>query len=190
MLEILAIPAVRERVAPITIERYHRMIDLGVFAEWKVELLNGVLVEKMSRSALHVFLVQCLFKRLLQFCPESEFSVRKEDPITIGDSEPEPDISVVRGQDAEFRQTKPTSAQFVIEVAMSTLAVDRAKASVYAEAEIPEYWIIRPGAKKTEVYRNPVEGTYSEKTEVPADQAIESTALPGFAFHLAKTLAG
>ena len=79
MLEVLDSPDIRKRVAPITIERYHRMIDLGVFAEWKVELLNGVLVEKMSKSELHLFLVDLLVELLFGYCSGSDFWVRKEE---------------------------------------------------------------------------------------------------------------
>ena len=189
MLEILTIPAIRERVAPITIERYHRMIDLGVFADWNVELLNGVLVEKMSKSNLHIFLVKRLHKLLSHFCGDSELDVQKEDPITIENSEPEPDISVVEGSEFEFRESKPTTARFVIEVAINTISVDRAKAVDYAKAGIPEYWIIRPESGKTEVYRNPVNRKYTEKTEVSAEITLDSTALPGFSFNLAEALA-
>ena len=57
MLELLESPEVRRHVAPINIDQYHRMIDLGVFDAWPVELLDGVLVEKMSKSELHVYLV-------------------------------------------------------------------------------------------------------------------------------------
>ncbi len=189
MLEILAIPDVRERIAPITIERYHRMIDLGVFADWNVELLNGVLVEKMSKSALHMFVIDCLLELLQQHCPKSDYLVRQEGAITIGDSEPEPDVSAVLGARSQFKNTKPNTAQFVAEVAISSLAIDRAKAPTYAQAGIPEYWIVQPETRATEVYRNPANGEYTEKTEVPAETTLESSALPGFTFNLAETLA-
>jgi len=35
MIEILDSPEWRQRVAPIPVERYHRMIDAGVFDDWK-----------------------------------------------------------------------------------------------------------------------------------------------------------
>lgn len=187
MIEVLEIPDVRERVAPISIERYHRMIELGVFDDWNVELLDGALVEKMSKSELHVFLVHLLFQALSKFCTES-LLVRKEDPITIGNSEPEPDISVVRGSLQDFRRSKPTSAEFVIEVAISSLGVDRAKAANYAQAGIPEFWLICPDEGLTEIHRNPVAGEYTKRVEIAANQTLESSALPGFTFNLADAL--
>lgn len=190
MLEILNVPDLRSRVAPVTIERYHRMIELGVFEGWDVELLNGVLVEKRSKSKLHFYLVQYLFQQLSRFCPPSEFLIGKEDPITIGDSEPEPDISVIEGQLSQFRHAKPTTARFVVEVAITSLAVDRAKAADDAKAGIPEYWIVRPEDGLTEIYRGVAkdDGGYTERSEVPASAVIECAALPGFSFRLAEAL--
>lgn len=188
MLEALEIQDIRERVAPITIERYHRMIDLGVFDGWNVELLNGVLVEKMSKSELHVYLVDLLVELLRDFCASAKFWVRKEDPITIGDSEPEPDVSVIAGARSDFRRSKPTTAQFVAAVAVSSLGVDRAKAADYAKAGIAEYWIVRPEELLIEIYRNPIDGAYTERTELSGETAVDSIALSGFSFALADAL--
>ena len=189
MLEVLEIPEVRKRVAAVTVERYHRMIDLGFFAERPVELINGVIVEKMSKSALHLYLVALLLKSLQRHCAEAVFWVRKEDPITIGNSEPEPDLSVVKGSLEDFRHVKPTTAQFVAEVAINSLALDRAKVREYGKAEVPEVWLVQPEERAIEVYRNPLAGVYSEILEVPAETVLESIALPGFAFRLADALA-
>ena len=188
MLEVLDSPEIRKCVAPITIDRYHRMIESGIFDEWQVELLGGVLVEKMSKSKLHIFVVQVLYRLLMQSCREPDFLVQKEDPITVGNSELEPDLSVIRGAITHVSQTKPTSAQFVIEVAISSLVIDRAKAADYAVAGIPEYWIVRPDVNLIEVYREPVDGIYCDIEEVSGDETLSSVALPEFSLHLAHTL--
>jgi Uma2 family endonuclease len=151
--------------------------------------LNGVLIEKMSKSGLHVYLVDLLAELIREFCIGQALWVRNEAPITIGNSEPEPDISVVEGARTEYRRTKPTTALFIIEVAISTLGVDRAKAMDYALAGVPEYWIIRPDDELAEVYRVPVDGEYSERTEVTSETTLESSALPGFTFNVAEALA-
>ena len=189
MLEVLDLPAIRKQVAPISVDRYHRMIDAGLFDDWDVELIDGALIKKMSKTPLHVFVVLHLFDRLTDYCSGTPFQVRKEDPLTIGNSEPEPDISVVEGPRSRFMDTNPTTGQFVIEVAISTLAMDRAKTNDYAAAAIPEYWIVRPKAQKVEVYRKPNNGQYAEKQVIEAGTTIESTALPEFSFNLADALA-
>ena len=164
------------------------MIECGLLDEWQVELLQGVIVSKKSESELHLFVVDWLLEHLLQFCVGSEWWVRKEDPLLMGDSEPAPEISVIMGTRSQFRHSKPTHAQFVIEVAISSLSIDRAKASIYAQAGIPEYWIIQPEAGMIEVYRQPENGRYTEIIEIVSTTLLESSALPGFAVDLAKVL--
>jgi Uma2 family endonuclease len=189
VLDVLEIPEVRERVVPVTVDRYHRMIELGFFEERPVELINGVIVEKMSKSELHLYLVDLLRELLQDHCAGTGFWVRKEDPITLANSEPEPDLSVVPGSRGEYRHAKPTTARFIIEVAIHSLALDRAKTREYAKAGVPEVWIVQPEAGITEVSRHPVDGGYTERLDVPADTTLESTALPGFAFRLGEALA-
>ena len=96
---------------------------------------------------------------------------------------------MVQGSRVQYRHAKPTTAQFVIEVAIHSLALDRAKARDFAQAGVSEVWIVQPEERITEVHRNPVAGTYSEVFEVPAEQVLHSSALPGFQFNLSDALA-
>lgn len=185
MIELLNLPEFRERVAPISVELYHRMIDQGVFGDKSYELIEGALVEKVSKSELHVMIVRQLFHLLNSHCPEG-FFVQKEDPITLDTSEPEPDLALIEG---DWRLvTKPKTARIVIEVAITSLTEDRAKTAGFARAGIPEFWIVRPESGETEIYREPEEGTYKVKETVDADKTIHSTALPEFRFCLAELL--
>ncbi|MFT5468886.1 MAG: Uma2 family endonuclease [Verrucomicrobiales bacterium] len=188
MIEILDIPSIRERVAPISIEDYHAMIDAGRFDDRSVELLEGVIVDKMSKTELHLFLVVLLEDLLKKACDGLDLWVRKEDPIETQDSEPEADLSVVEGSFRDYRNTKPTTARFVIEVAVTSLARDRAKAPIYASAGIPEYWIVRPEDEVIEVYRNPRAGIYADSFEVSSNETIDSVAIPSFSLCLAKEI--
>jgi Uma2 family endonuclease len=71
-------------------------------------------------------------------------------------SEPEPDAAVVRGTVRDFAAEHPTSAVLVVEVSDSTLAFDRdVKASLYAAAGIPEYWIVNLVERQLEIHREP-----------------------------------
>jgi Uma2 family endonuclease len=188
MIEILDIPAVRRRVAPLTVERYHRMIDAGFFDDWQVELLNGVLVEKMSKSPIHQFVVDFLVTALREACDDTEYWVRQEGPLTVGRSEPEPDVSVVLGSRAQFKRSNPVTAKLVIEVAVSSLEIDRAKAEIYARGGVPEYWIVCPEEQLTEVYRRPAQEIFAEHQIIPAAVTVECDALPGFLFNLTRAL--
>lgn len=185
MIELLNLPEFRERVAPISVELYHRMIDQGVFGDKSYELIEGALVEKMSKSELHIMVVRKLFHLLDHHCPEG-FFVQKEDPITLDISEPEPDLAVIEG---DWRiVAKPETALLVIEVAITSLTEDRAKAAGFARAGIPEFWIVRPESGVTEIHLEPEEGTYQVKETVDADIMIHSTVLPEFGYCLTELM--
>src|SRR6266576_1243043 len=132
MSAILKIPEVRRRVSPLSVEEYHR---LGEYNEngRRTELIRGILIEKTSKSPLHRILASRLYRRFLAHLPEG-FSIWKEEPLTFVDSEPEPDISITKGSEEDYAKCHPTSAELVIEIAVSSPSLDRANAALYAEA--------------------------------------------------------
>ncbi len=158
MIEILESPAIRRQVALLSVESYHRLRDLGLVSV-KTELLQGVMVEKMTKSPLHTLIVHRLHDRLAMGLP-SGYQLRKEDPLTLAHSEPEPDLAIVRGDIERFRTHHPTTAELVAEVAVSSLQVDRAKASLYAEAAVPLYWLVLAEQHAIEVYSEPTPSRY------------------------------
>src|SRR5205823_11236189 len=117
------------------------------------------------------------------------FVVRREDPITLADSEPEPDISVVRGRAADFFTAHPTSAELVVEIAVSSLALDRELASLYAEAGVKEYWIVLATERKVEVYRRPEGGRYQDKQLVANGELLECSSVGGVRIRVADLFA-
>ena len=177
MAAILEIPEVRRRVSPLTVEEYHR---LGEFNDngRRTELIRGIIIEKMSKSPLHRIVASRLYRRLLALLPQG-FCVWKEEPLTFVDSEPEPDISVTQGQEDDYARAHPTSAELVVEVAVSSPDLDRANASLYAEAGIKEYWIVLALQKQVEVYRQPSQGQYQQILTCRGDDFIECRSLPG-----------
>ena len=66
-----------------------------------------------------------------------------------------------------------------MEVAVSSIELDRAKAQIYAEAGVKEYWIVHPQEKQVEVYRHPEATGYGEQTTASRQSVLESAALPG-----------
>jgi Uma2 family endonuclease len=151
--DILEIPEVRRRVSPLSVAEYHR---LGEFNEngRRTELIRGIMIEKMSKSPLHRITTSRLYGRLLALLPQG-FSVWKEEPLTFVDSEPEPDISITRGQEDDYARSHPTSAELVVEVTVSSPTLDRANAALYAEAGIKEYWIILGLERRVEITDSP-----------------------------------
>jgi len=153
----------------ITVAEYHHALEAGVFGpEPRVELLEGLVVEKMSKNPPHILatdLIQYLMNRIL---PAGYF-ISMGNPVTIEarDGEPEPDASILRGQLRDYtgRTRTPTDMVLVIEVADSSYSYDRyQKSSTYAAAGIPIYWILDLNRRRLEVFTNPV----SENAETPA----------------------
>ena len=146
MIELLEKPAIRELALPITVEQYHQLGAAGIISE-RTELLRGVILGKMTKSPLHVYLVARIVEWLRGALAAGHY-VRKEEPLTLADSEPEPDAAVVQGKAEDYRAQHPTKAELVIEVAIATVDLDQEKAAVYATAGIPEYWIVIPCCKR------------------------------------------
>ncbi|MDM8560323.1 Uma2 family endonuclease [Candidatus Parabeggiatoa sp. HSG14] len=178
-IAILENACVREQVISISVNQYHKMNELGIIPE-KTELVDGVVLEKMSKSPLHSYIVFLLNDFFAKHLSEM-YIVRKEEPLTFKHSEPEPDIAIVKGQMKDFKTAHPNHAELVIEVAISSLKLDRAKSDVYALAEIPEYWVVIPTKKQIEVYTIPDNGRYkvvqiyrqTDKIEVMRDLILD-----------------
>ncbi|MFM8708463.1 MAG: Uma2 family endonuclease, partial [Planctomycetia bacterium] len=157
--------------------QYHRLSAEGIVPE-RTELLQGVIIEQMTKSPLHTFLVQRLARWIGAATPEGWF-LRKEEPLTLADSEPEPDLAVVAGCPDDFRTAHPTTAALVVEVAIATLGIDRAQADVDAAAGIAEYWIVIPESRTVEIHRRPGRAGYGEKLTVSAaDAPLQPDRLP------------
>ncbi|MBM3268947.1 MAG: Uma2 family endonuclease [Candidatus Sericytochromatia bacterium] len=146
------------RLKKWTRAQWHRLIDRGVLGEDdRVELLDGDIVEMTPQSELHAATVHIVSDALRQAFGAG-FAVRVQSPVALDDrSEPEPDVSVVRGSQRDFRSERPHAPDLIVEVALSSLETDRdRKSSLYARAGRPEYWIVNLDEMVVEVYRNPV----------------------------------
>lgn len=185
--EILEIPEVRRRVSPLSVEEYQRLGEFNAHGR-RTELIRGIVIEKISKSPQHRILASRLYRRLLSQLPEG-FCVWKEEPLTFLDSEPEPDISVTRGTEEDYAQSHPTTAELVIEIAVSSAALDRASAALYAEAGIKEYWIVLASERRIEVYRRASTGQYQEPLICGPGDLLECAVLPGVRIRVADLFA-
>jgi len=161
MLPAMENPALRTRLAPMSMKQYHALVNAGELSN-DVEFLEGSLVEKMPKTPKHKIIVMKLFNWLRAALPD-DYLVQKEDPLTLDNSEPEPDIAIVRGKLDDFSASHPTRAELVIEVAVSSLDVDEAKAEIYAKGGIPEYVIIDAQNQRAIHYSGLLAGKYGEK---------------------------
>jgi Uma2 family endonuclease len=177
MPAILELPEVRQRVSTLTVDEYHRLDEFNERGR-RTELIRGIVIEKMSKSPLHAAIAKRLYDFLLAKLPPG-WIVRREDPLTLKDSEPEPDIAVVRGTDAEFFRAHPSTAELVVEVAVSSPVLDRENAALYAEAAVKEYWIVLGTTRQIEVYRQPEGGRYREVQMLALEDSLECGCIPG-----------
>ena len=181
---MLEIPEVRARISPVTVEQYHQFPEFNGNGR-RTELVHGVVIEKMSKSPLHSSIAKLLYDHLHTAVP-SDYSVRQDQPLTLRDSEPEPDIAVVRGSVQDFRTRHPSSAALAIEIAINSINLDREKVALYAEAGVEEYWIVLPAERRVEVHRRPEGGAYLERIVVEGDTTLECGSIPAVRIRLAE----
>ena len=129
-----------------------------------------------------------LYRLFLARLPKG-FTVWQEQPLTLADSELEPDISVTVGGERDFLEAHPTTAELVIEVAVSSPALDRENASLYAEAGVKEYWIVLGRERQIEVYRRPENGRYQQMVTVSVNATLECLSVPGVRLETAELFA-
>jgi Uma2 family endonuclease len=150
----------------LTVEQYHEMIQSGILTEDDpVEFLEGWLVTKMPKNRSHSLATRSTRKALERIVP-SGWYVESQEPISTADSEPEPDIIVVRGNPEDYPDSHPAPSYvaLVVEVSDATLQRDRTlKLRVYANARITTYWILNLQERQLEVYSDPSESTYRQR---------------------------
>ena len=188
MHDILDLPEVRARVSRISVARYHETPELNENGR-PTELIRGIIIEKMPKSPLHASIVTILSKLLTGMIPAG-CTLRPDNPLTLTDSEPEPDLAVVVGSERDFFTSHPTTCALAIEVAVTSVELDREKALIYAEASVQEYWIILAERREVEVYRQPEGGQYRELRTHTHGETIECASVPEIRVELAAIFPG
>jgi Uma2 family endonuclease len=158
-------------LAKWSVARYQRMIEAGILtAEDKVELLENYVVLKMPKNPPHDGTLDLIAAALRGLVPDG-WLLRVQQTVVLADSQPEPDVALVRGTPRSYLARHPTAADVgvLIEVADSSLLRDqRDKARIYARAAISVYWIVNLVDRRVEVYTQP-----SGPTAVPAYGAAQ-----------------
>ena len=147
--------------APLTLRRckraeYERLVDLGLFQRDPVELIGGQLVVAEPQGSYHATAVGAADDALRAALPPG-WIVRAQMPVALDDeSAPEPDLAVVPGTRADYRESHPSRPALVLEVADSSLDFDRQhKGSLYARGGVEDYWIVNLIDRVLEMYRDP-----------------------------------
>src|SRR5262245_14817559 len=135
---------------------YDRLVELGMFTGERLELLNGLLVVREPQGSSHAAIVSQV-ARVLERAFGPGWYARQHAPLALDDdSEPEPDVAIVPGDPRTYVAAHPSTAALVVEVADSSLRLDRRlKAELYARNRLSEYWIVNLTDATLEMYRDP-----------------------------------
>ncbi len=163
----------------LSVAQYRAMSDLEILTtEDRSELLEGWLVAKMSKKPPHTISKGATLRFFIRLVPLGWY-VAVEDPVTAVDSEPEPDLSIVRGDVRDYREEAPGPAHvaLIVEVADSSLGIDRSiKKRLYTRSGFPLYWLINRVDHRIEVYSQPTgqieEPDYLRREDLGPDDMI------------------
>ncbi len=142
------------------------MAETGILRrDERVELIRGVVQPMSPKNRAHVVATTRLYQQLVKFLA-GRSAVFKEDPLKLVelDSEPEPDIVAASSPHLEVYDTAGFEPLLVVEVAESSLRFDlNAKAALYAEAGVPEYWVVNLVDRELVVFSSAFEGVYRHR---------------------------
>lgn len=165
-----------------TADEYHQMAKAGILSEDdRVELIDGEIVEMSPIGSRHAGCVNRIVAFLQQKIGQSTI-ISVQNPIRLSDyTEPQPDIAVLRLRADFYADAHPTPQDvlLVIEVVETSLAYDRdIKLPRYANAAIPEVWLIDLTSALITHYAVPRNGVYADVLQVKHGSAIRSTVFP------------
>jgi Uma2 family endonuclease len=167
-----------------TVKEYQKLGEMGFFhPEERVELVSGNIIRMSAKGTAHTSALGRT-DRLLQNLFGNLAWVRMQDPIALDDnSEPEPDIAVVRIDPFDYATHHPTPSEvyLIIEVADSSLAYDREiKANIYARSGIVDYWVLNVNERQLHVFREPADDGYQSEVILEETASISPLQFPAF----------
>ncbi|HEX3149645.1 MAG TPA: Uma2 family endonuclease [Gemmataceae bacterium] len=178
-----------------TVDEFHDIYSLPKFANRKLVLLDGEILEMPNPNAPHdsglglaIATVTSLFG--------PGFWVRGQMALRLSQAtDPMPDIAVVPGSPRDYPQ-QPTTALLVIEVSDSSVSIDTGiKAQLYAAVGIADYWVVDLNNKLVIVHRDPRPDpnsphgvSYANVTSVTASQSVSPLAKAGSIVNVADLL--
>lgn len=164
------------------LREWRKMGEAGIFSpDSRLELINGEILEMApigSNHAGHVILLMNVFAPLLY----GKALFNAQNPLQLGElSEPQPDFMALKPDDGFYcsRHPKADDVYLLIEVADSSLSFDQnQKLRLYALHGIPEYWLLNLNNSTLEVYRGPLDESYTDKTVLQSGDSVALLQLP------------
>ena len=173
---------VNTQIRLLTSADYYQMMESGIIREGeRVELILGQIFTMAAKGTRHTVATTRLITELPMLIQRRAI-VRCQEPITLpNNSEPEPDIAIVRLRSDDYINSHPSAADIilVIEVADSTIKFDQdTKAPLYAAAGISEYWIVNLIDNRLEIYRQPEGSIYASIEIITPPRSINLPHFP------------
>lgn len=172
-----------------SVEDYHQIIESGVLEGKSVELLEGEIITMSPEKPIHSSSIDTIAEYLRNIL-RGIAKVREAHPITLDNSEPEPDIAIVRFNENNYFEHHPYAEDiyWLIEVANKTLTKDlEEKSIIYSRNRIIEYWVIDLVNQKLWVLTNPQNNSYLNKQEF-SNGIINPVAFPSINIEVKKLL--
>jgi Uma2 family endonuclease len=166
-----------------TVDEYHRMGEVGIFSEDdRVELLAGEIVEMSPIGPLHAGTVSRL-NALFSSRLGTEVIVSVQNPLLLRteDSEPQPDVVLLRPRPDFYTRSHPEAQDvyLVIEVADTSVVTDReVKLPIYARTGVPEAWLLDVATQRLEVHRHPTPDGYQDVRSLQRGESVAPQAFP------------
>jgi len=174
-----------------SVDDYYKMIEMGMIEDYeKSEIIDGEMVPKMTIGDRHAWVVDALFKYFIKNLPDN-ILVRGQNPLRLSDfDEPEPDLVLADlTKIVGKRHPRANEVLLIVEVADASLRYDRdKKLPIYAEAEIPEVWIVNLPKNVVEVHNDPAVGIYQHAKIFKLEDIVESSVLPEFKLRASEIL--
>jgi Uma2 family endonuclease len=168
---------------PFTVAEYYRMAETGILTpDVRVELLDGQIVDMLPIGPFHSDANSRLHEQFL-IVGKGRWIVRSQSPVRLSDdSEPQPDIALVKPRVGGYAANHPQAADvfLLVEVADSSMRFDREeKLPAYARAGIVEYWLLNLVQRVVEVYRDPSPlGVYGFSKRFGTGDRVAPAAFP------------
>lgn len=166
-----------------TVHDYHRMGEAGILHEDdRVELIEGEIVEMAAIGTRHFSCVNGLTRLLVRNVGD-EAIVSVQNPVRLDEqTEPQPDLTVIRPRDYRESLPVPKDVMLLIEVSDTTLRYDHGvKLPFYARSGIREVWIVDLAGEIIERHTDPSGYSYRHTERVRRGDRIECSKLPDLA---------
>jgi Uma2 family endonuclease len=180
MVEILERPRAPTR-RRLDVDAYYKMAETGILADpHHVELIDGEIFDMAAIGSPHAAVTNRLVRHFAPAAAEGSALISVQNPLRLdGYNEPQPDITLLRSRDDDYRGSHPGAADvlLLVEVSETSLAYDRGlKLALYAKFGVPEVWIADLVSAAIEVYREPKDGGYASRQRLTDGSLVPALA--------------